>query len=1381
MTLDAAYPVALLPVRLETRFAGSVLQVRIFPDDIWADTHEPELTAQELADGNAYAAAKASGLAAEQAAWGVLVSRWTAPRAAWIAKAVTGGSPQTRADSWTRAAQAQLPDHWVVRAYQGPTVFTVTSSDVRTPLALTMSPASTPADRVLISDGLSIDTALQWTVDFAAAQSAGMAVTIDLTRPDQPVPAPPGAAAGVDLLVVVGVSESQAPADGAAQLRALLDAQHYTRGIAFLKPGTPTSNTPAAPAAFPPPDPGGAASFAVERGAPLVTPASPPGADGPAFARAFGLPLAVGEQVAAVEHVDGAGTDGDTPAAAMNDALWPATLGYLMEQLMAPEFDDATISGARQFWVDRVRPAGPLPAFRVGGVPYGLLPAVSVTRLAADARFAPALRALRDQYFVPAAGSAPRIAPGSADPDGDLLKVLALDASSHQLRTRVALGLEFTTNAAGLLGPAAATEQQTRLDARTTTAAALLTAVALGGQTRLAGLDTALVFELVGEPFVTDAPLSEESGLDGADGTGLNYIRWLHDNATANRAAITTDALPGTARPLLYRLLRHSLLTEMDRLAFAQLLTAGTVTLQDQPERELVGLVPVGAPLTGYERIERAAAEPAFASALAPYLGRLATLAALPTAELERRFGETLDACSHRLDAWLTAAATDRLTSLRTAEPAGCHLGGFGFVEDIRPAGPVPPPGGYVHAPSAAQASAAAVLRNGFLTRGGSGSAYAIDLSSARVRGALTLLDGTRQGEPLAALLGQRFERDLHGRQLDVLIAPLRADFPLVAGKTSAGAGPADLVAAGNVVDGLALRQAWNQQAPPFSGSSNLPTPLTAAQVAGLHAALGALNDAVDGLADVLTAESVFQTVRGNPAASAASLDAMAVGVLPPAPEVTRSPLGGASFTQRLTIALAPGPPPADSWGPPTPRAAAEPVLDHWIGTLLGPPAGIGCRVLFPDGSPHDVRLDTLGLRPADVVALARTQPTGRGDGELDRRVLAAAGAPADAQVSYGATALAWSLADAVELARTIGELLAVARPMAPSDLVMPADASTATFTPYAATEVAARAQAALGQLSSAATALGQALATVNGAAPGAATTAQLAALRAALQGAAAFGVPGAYPAADADAGALVALAAGIQKELSARQAAAAPAGQADPSAQAAAATQTAQAVFGRDFLLLPRLDASALAAPLAASPALLGDPNAPRKALQQLARVRANLARWRSLWLYGQAFGAPAPALDVAQLPPAAVWAGRPGADVANGTLSLIVHRPVSAAPGGGWAGLIIDEWTETIPSAAADTALSFRYPSPVAEPPQAVLLAVPPSAATATWDTDTLLDTVRETLTLAKIRAVDSSLLASLRPFLPAIYLTGNTANDTVSTSFLGSIIAEPALRTS
>jgi hypothetical protein len=1375
MTLDATYPIALLPVRLETRFAGSVLQVRIFPDEIWADTHEAGLTAEERASGDAYVAAQADGPDAERAVWSVLVSRWTAQRAAYIVAAVTSGSTDTRVDSWTRAAQALLPDHWLVRAEQGPNRFTVTSEPVTRPLALTLSPASTPADRVPISDGLEIDTDLQWTLDFETARRAGMAVTIDLTQPDAPAAQAPDPSAGVDLLLVVGVSESQTPDDGATQLRTLLDAQHYTRGVAFLRPGTPTNNTPDSGAPpLPPADPGGAASFAVERSSPLVSLESPANAYGLAFARALGLPLTSGESVAAVEHIEGADLDADTPAAAMNDALWPATLGYFMEQMMAPEFDAATVDTAHGFWVNYVRPGGPLPAFRVGQTPYGILPVVSLDRLDASQRFVSVLRSLRDRYFLPASASVPRITVGSPDPDGDLLKVLAVDASSHILRMRVLLGQETTTNTAGWLGTTAGAIEQAQQLARAIAAAAMLGGIGLAGQTRLGGMDGGAVYELLGAPLVTSAPLSEQFGLEGANGTGVNYIRWLHDNATTNRDAIKNDALPGRSRPLLYRALRHALLLEMDRLAFGSLLTNNVVALAERVEPELVQMTPTSAPLTAYQRIDRVATLPVFGNQLGPYLERLATLADLPTAELERRFGETLDACSHRLDAWITAAATVRLWSLRQATPDGCHLGGFGFVEDLRPAQNVgPSPGGYLHAPSAAHASAAAILRNGFLSRGGSGSAYNIDLSSARVRDALVLLDGARQGEPLAALLGQRIERELHARSLEVLIAPLRANFPLIAGKTPAGDGPIELVAAGNVVDGLALHKAWLAKAVLIPDPSDL-TSLSSTELASFHTALDGLDDVIDALSDVLTAEAIFQAVRGNTAAAAASLDAMAAGVLPPIPEVTRSPLGGDSFTQRLAIALAPGHTLADDWGTATPRAAAEPALDHWIGTLLGSPAKIGCQVLLADGSKHDVRLGALApLRPIDFVALARTQPSGLGDSELDRRVLSAIDAPSGAKVAYDTTTASWSIADALELARTIAGLLAVARPLAPEDLVVPAEAGSATFDHDAAAEAAARAQAALDSLKAATAALDSALAAVP-ASPATATAAQIATLRGALAEAAAFGIAGAYPARDADAPSLIALAAGIRKELAARQVPDLPTAATEPAALAAAAMAASQEVFGRDFFLLPRVPSADLVTPLAASHALVGDGEAPRRALQQLSRVRGNLSRWRALWLYGQAFGAKAPALEVAQLPAADAWVGNPGATVASGTLSLIVHRPTDVAPADGWVGLVVDEWTETIPSAVGHTALAFRHASPVAEPPQTVLLAVPPSA-TATWDQETLVDTVREALNLAKIRAVDSSLLDGLRPFLPAICLTGNTANETVSTDFLSSLVTE------
>jgi len=326
-----------------------------------------------------------------------------------------------------------------------------------------------------------------------------------------------------------------------------------------------------------------------------------------------------------------------------------------------------------------------------------------------------------------------------------------------------------------------------------------------------------------------------------------------------------------------------------------------------------------------------------------------------------------------------------------------------------------------------------------------------------------------------------------------------------------------------------------------------------------------------------------------------------------------------------------------------------------------------------------------------------------------------------------------------------------------------------------------ARAQAALQQLNSVATALDHALTPVktklaNSAHP-VPTAAELTALRTALVRAAAFGVAGAYPASDADAAALAAAGGAAGLEFAARKAAAPSVNVTGAATLVAAALDTVHTVFGRDFLFLPKV-AATLAPPLTAP--VIGDANLPRQVLQQLARVRPSIGRWRTMWLYAQALGSTAPSLEVVQLPqtpPVTAWAGRSGA-VANGTLSLILHRPTHAAADQGWAAFLVDEWNETIPATVQKTTISFRHETPVADAPQAVLIAVPPTAA-ATWDTDTLIDTVRDTLSLAKIRAVDSSLLARLRPYLPAICLTGNTANEVVSTHFLNALVAEPTIR--
>src|SRR5205823_5666525 len=129
-------------------------------------------------------------------------------------------------------------------------------------------------------------------------------------------------------------------------------------------------------------------------------------------------------------------------------------------------------------------------------------------------------------------------------------------------------------------------------------------------------------------------------------------------------------------------------------------------------------------------------------------------------------------------------------------------------------------------------------------------SALAVDLSSSRVRTALGLLDGVRQGQSLGALLGYRTERLLHesGAHVAVQIVRTLAPPPVVtAPGTPEGLPPSA------VCDGLALSR---------MSRDDVHTALTAVDatlVPKVDAVLDTLLDAVDSVADLLLAESVHQ------------------------------------------------------------------------------------------------------------------------------------------------------------------------------------------------------------------------------------------------------------------------------------------------------------------------------------------------------------------------------------------------------------------------------------------------------------------------------------------------------------------------------------------
>ena len=793
------------------------------------------------------------------------------------------------------------------------------------------------------------------------------------------------------------------------------------------------------------------------------------------------------------------------------------------------------------------------------------------------------------------------------------------------------------------------------------------------------------------------------------------------------------------------------------------------------------------------------------------------------TAELDRLFSETLDVTSHRLDAWLTAYATRRLLEMRATQktsslvPVGSFLGGFAMVENVRPVarnqstlpgfGTVETQagnGGFVQAPSLTHATAAAILRNGYMSyHDESPNKYAFDLSSARVRAARGVFEELRAGQPLGAIFGYQFERAVQSNYpialgLNAFRFALRNYFPLVAnkagGSTVVPTATVPAVAARNVVDGLALYRAFVNNSIPFATAADLPRPNTPAWTA-LTTEIQRLGDAIDAVADLNVSEGVLQLIRGNVTNAAGNLDALARGAHPPDPQSAVSQRGGVPTSHRVAIVFptssaptSPGP----GWVASTPRSDAEPTLDAWAGTILGDPSKVQAIVTLdpvnpPKASPSSqtVTLDQLGLRPLDLVAIARAPAIANAGSILDRRIAAFAAASLAqihdtthivGQIDYTPAAGQQSIPQVMEVARALGALLGGARGLASDDLVAAADAPDAR-----ASTDGPNATLLLDDIVNRATAAAAGIAQVASefATPGAD-------LAATLVDAAVY-VPDAFPAPGASDLVISAAATSIAAELGRRVDAAAKA--ITPAATASAdiaAQRVAQlkAIFGNDFLVLPQISPpnvseldQALGAPLTPVPGEDAS-RAPQQFLQQAAQVFDGLGRLRTLSLYQGALGQPPLRLDVAQLPfsPGRRWIGLPleGTIPVPGSQSLLLYSLGSVAPSVSepWQGIVVQDWVEVIPNPTEETGLAFNYDNPGAEAGQAVLV-VPPSTTGTTWKPSDVWATLNETLDLAKIRAVDLEQVG-LAQLLPAVYLAQNVQRATVSASFAGVVFA-------
>jgi hypothetical protein len=1170
-------PLALLPVRVETRFANAgtpaeprhQLWVRIYPDDCSIDTFEATLSDAEVANAKRYWQEiwRAGGVEDdERGAWRGLVAAHGSGRAGYILDIyrplnladrpvktnpaegipVFPPDPPSKPWSWSQAPQVkQLPERFVVLGYAGGVQsLEAIGAPVRTPLHVGPDPSADPKDSIHPEgEELVVPEELRWMVDFDAAVAAGMGLAIDLDAEQ--------ARTGFDRLLVLGVQLGASDAEGKGALEELLHHHKVGRsGLELVAQGTSTHNTTGAGSGFGRGDNADAeASFDDRRAAPLFTPDANPlrKRDGQWVAEALGIDPAL------FADVHGAGGEDQLRARAMQRALWPATAGYWMDKMLTPVFGDETVAQARWFFTNHVRGRGAVPALRIGGQPYGIMPTTAFSRIAwlaqpreprsqtglagGRAFMAGLLRLLREidgDWTAMAAGAGYVGKPGDAHQT--LLDVLGLQSGSVEYHWRYSESLTELYNVINLwgLGP----------DFWKALSTLALQSAGEGLLQRL-GWEGAMP-EILNHAFMTDAgrvenliddrPLSETDPIRAYTDDQRNYITWLIDAAGTSLDALTAEqGFSGDHSPqmLLYLYLRHALLLGYYDTSYELHRSAGFLSAAElaamKPEPPFIHVDETASASESryaalYKTEQRITQSPTLlvgeyiaqrltslgeAAGLADQLDALHALADAPTAQLERAFAEHIDTCSYRFDAWLLGLVSAQLEQMRAGEqmraapaaaneqrppsaangqrPAaqtGVYLGAYAWVEDLRPArtqlDPVrlPPElggtfagskpllhdegnGGYLLAPSLAHARTAAVLRSGYLANASAANpdTLSVNLSSDRVRVALALLEGIRNGQSLGALLGYNFERGLHDdhglAEVDKFIYPLRKAFPLVADalastQTDPGV-PIEAIEARNVLDGRKLaaqiRASGNAHYP--FGVAGLP-PALVAEAAAIDAEANALLDAYDAVADLALAEGVHQAVQGNFDRVAATLDAYASGTFPPDPGVVQTPVSGIGLTHRVALQLTPGlTAPAGA----TPRAVAEPGLDAWLAGVLPDLGEIGCTVVWSDpvgagARSQDVTLADLGLRPLDMLELLKpddVQALAELDDRILRFVLATASPRPDAalEIRYrSAPSHKLSVFEVSALMRSLRTLVQGARPLRATDAMLARDAA---------------------------------------------------------------------------------------------------------------------------------------------------------------------------------------------------------------------------------------------------------------------------------------------------------------------------------------------------
>ncbi|HEX8494999.1 MAG TPA: hypothetical protein VF658_19315 [Pyrinomonadaceae bacterium] len=629
---------------------------------------------------------------------------------------------ETRRVSWSQAPRVRLlPEQLVLLGYNGKDhepELEAFSKPILTPLVAGPDPNAPPGKQLEPKDDtLIIPDELAWMFDFEEALKIGMAFRVDLTLAQ--------AKRGFERVIVLGVRFSDSAEQGRLNLETLLEHHLYSRpGLEIIPQGTPTNNTEKGGAGFSFRDDPSKGFKPFLKQEPLYAVEADPLArrDGQWLADTLGIKH---DLVQRIPNADG--TD-QIESRAMNLALWPATLGYMMSTLMQPVFSNADIASTRNFFTRYVSGRGWIPALRIGRQPYGILPVTSFnkinwvnsTRLRINIFGGDPFIYLRHLHgilmkidadwsdLLEKVGYVGKSGVG-VDPHQVLLDVLGLHPTSVEYHPLKANSFTARFNQIALLSFPIALSMLKEFDSEAAMNLLRSFGFPIGANPQLLQLLYRSRQPRLDGPLIDDVPLSESEQIKKT-AAGKNYIEWLLDAARTNLQTLQEErGFDNDKKPaaILYLMLRHALQLSLSFVgvrekAKAQGLEVAPALLVEPEvihvrsaerfsESRYAILHEEMPQRPGLRIADHIVSNISFIDPdLSEQMQGLEHLTQASTARLERALAEHIDCCSYRLDAWKQGFLNWQLEHIRLSgganeKPGGVFLGAFGWLEHLQP------------------------------------------------------------------------------------------------------------------------------------------------------------------------------------------------------------------------------------------------------------------------------------------------------------------------------------------------------------------------------------------------------------------------------------------------------------------------------------------------------------------------------------------------------------------------------------------------------------------------------------------------------------------------------------------------------------------------